>query len=189
MKYLLYLLMFISVSVIAQIGPITGGGASAINTWNVVQSYSLGQVVARYGVFYQSLVNANVAHDPAGSASQWTTNIGTASGGGVTPFIITASAIPVINIANGPLQTITLTSAATPTVTGISAGSHLIIQICQGATVYAWTWPTAIHGGICVGTSCSPTSSLANTCSSQTFNSYTGSTLVPENVGVINVAP
>lgn len=106
-----------------------------------------------------------------------------------SPFTITASATPVISMANGPLQTITLTSATAPTVTGIAGGSRLAIQICQGSTVYAWTWPAAIHGGICVGPSCTPYPSQPNTCSMQTFNSFNGSTLVPENIGVVNIAP
>lgn len=105
-----------------------------------------------------------------------------------SPFTITASSTPAITLANGPLQTITLTSAATPTITGIAGSSRLVLQICQGATVYNWTWPAAIHGGICIGTSCAPPS-LPNTCSTQPFVSYTGSTLVPESVGVANVAP
>lgn len=106
-----------------------------------------------------------------------------------SPFTITASATPAITMSNGPLQTITLTSATAPTLVGLVGGSHLAIQICQGATVYPWTWPAAIHGGICVGPSCTPYPSQPNTCSMQTFNSYNGSTLVPENIGVVNVAP
>jgi rubredoxin len=59
------------------------------------------------------------------------------------PYTITSSASPAINLANGSLQTITLSASATATVSGIAAGESLTIQICQPSSggPYSWTWP------------------------------------------------
>lgn len=99
------------------------------------------------------------------------------------PTTVTPSATPALVATNG-LQTITLSANATPTITGIAAGQRITFQICQPATggPYTWTWPASVHGGMTIGTT-------ASTCSMQSFNSFTGTTLVPESVGVQNVAP
>lgn len=96
---------------------------------------------------------------------------------------VTASATPAL-VASNCFQAITLNSNATPTISGIAAGQRVAFQICQPASggPYTWTWPAAVHGGITIGTT-------ASTCSEQAFDSYSGTTLVSENTGVINVAP
>lgn len=110
---------------------------------------------------------------PNVSAAQYSTLVAT----------ITASATPAIVATNG-LQKITLSANATPTITGIAAGQRTTFQICQPASggPYTWTWPAAIHGGVTIGTT-------ASTCSMQSFDSFTGTTMVPESTGVINIAP
>ncbi|HUD21845.1 MAG TPA: hypothetical protein VMQ60_03290 [Acidobacteriaceae bacterium] len=158
--------------VVAPVAPLTPG-----NLLSSISPYGVGPATTG-----QQAITINSTPCELGGSCSVTSS-------GASPYTITASGTPVINLANGPLQTITLTSAATATVTGIAAGSRLAMQICEGSTVYAWTWAAAIHGGICVGPSCSPYPSQANTCSMQTFNSYTGTTLVPENIGVVNVSP
>lgn len=82
MKHLLVTLLLLCSSLaFGQIGP---SPTSSINTWRVEEVYSAGQAVIRDGVVYQSLVDNNVAFDPAGSPSQWTTVLGS-TGGGSTP--------------------------------------------------------------------------------------------------------
>ena len=65
----------------AQIGPFPCGGNSDISTYRPEVMYSIGQVVISYGVSYQSLVNNNQGNTPCYSPSQWTTTIGSATGG------------------------------------------------------------------------------------------------------------
>lgn len=97
-----------------------------------------------------------------------------------TPSTIAFSATPAITTA--PLQTITLTGNATPTIT-IANGEHLVMQICQDSTgSRTWTWPASVHGGMTIG-------STLSTCSQQAFDSFNGTTLVAENTGVTGVAP
>jgi hypothetical protein len=116
------------------------------------------------------------------------TNYVVGSGGSsavlVTVFTITASSTPAIVASNGGLQTITLNANSTPTISGIAAGQRITFQICQPASggPYTWTWPSAVHGGMTIGTT-------ASTCSEQTFDSFSGSTLVAESTIVTNVAP
>lgn len=100
-----------------------------------------------------------------------------------TPVTITASATPAIVASNG-LQTITLNANSTPTISGIVSGQRVTFQICQPASggPYTWAWPTAVHGGVTIGTT-------ASTCSVQSFDSFSGSTLVAESSGIINIAP
>lgn len=119
------------------------------------------------------LTNFGVAFDQAPSAPQYETLVTT----------ITASATPAIVSTNG-LQTITLNANATPTISGIAAGQHVTIQICQPASggPFTWAWPTAVHGGVVIGTT-------ASTCSQQSFYSWTGTTLVATDTGTINLAP
>jgi hypothetical protein len=82
------------------------------------------------------------------------------------------------------VQTITLSANATATVSNITSGVSLTMQICQPASggPYTWAWPTAIHGGIAIGTA-------ASDCSMQEFRSFNGTTLVALGSGAINVAP
>lgn len=102
----------------------------------------------------------------------------------VTPVTIATGATPAISVS--PLQTITLSANATPTVT-IASGEHLRLQICQptaGTGPFTWTWPTSIHGGVTI------TGVLTSgNCAQQAFDSFNGTTLVAESTGVINVAP
>jgi hypothetical protein len=125
------------------------------------------------GTFTGLLTGNGIVSNAGISASQFTNTVTT----------VTASATPALVATNG-LQTITLNASATPTITGITAGQRVTFQICQPASggPYTWAWPAAIHGGMTIGTT-------ASTCSEQSFDSYTGTTLVPESTGVINVAP
>ena len=101
-----------------------------------------------------------------------------------TTYTIPSSATPALNVANGILQTITLSANATPTAVSPAIGQRVVYEICQPATggPYTWTWPAAYHGGVTVGTT-------ASTCSIQGFDSFNGTTFVSESAGVINVAP
>lgn len=94
-----------------------------------------------------------------------------------------SGATPAINAAIRDF-TITLSVNATPTVSGILAGTDINAQICQPASggPYTWAWPAAFHGGVTIGTT-------ASTCSMQAFHSFNGTTLVPMSTGAINVAP
>jgi hypothetical protein len=119
--------------------------------------------------------NITTAYSDSGSGNQWIA--------GITVSTITASSTPAIVASNG-LQTITLNANSTPTISGIAAGQRITFQICQPASggPYTWTWPSAVHGGMTIGTT-------ASDCSVQSFDSFSGSTLVAESTGVINVAP
>jgi hypothetical protein len=99
-------------------------------------------------------------------------------------YSITTGAAPALTASNGVIQTITLSVNATPTVSGIAIGQHLVFEICQPSSggPYTWTWPSSIHGGVTIGTT-------ANTCSVQAFDSFNGTTLVAESPGVTGVAP
>lgn len=100
-----------------------------------------------------------------------------------TATTITASATPAM-VATLGLQTITLSANATPTITGITSGQRYTIEICQPASggPFTWTWPASVHGGVTIGTT-------ASTCSIQSFDSFSGTTLVAESTGIINIAP
>jgi hypothetical protein len=100
------------------------------------------------------------------------------------PSTITSSATPAINVSTASLQTITLSANATPTVTGIAAGEHFTIEICQPASggPYTWTWPAAFHGGMTIGVT-------AGDCSIQPFVSVSGTTMEATSTGVTNIAP
>jgi hypothetical protein len=88
-----------------------------------------------------------------------------------------------VNLTTDALQRYTLSAATTVSVPTIYSGEHIVIQVCQpGGGPFTWTWPAAVHGGMTIGTTIS-------TCSQQAFDSFNGTTLVAENVGVINVAP
>lgn len=121
-----------------------------------------------------------------GSKSSWNESTGNIDSfiESHTPFTITPVASPVIALSNGSLQTVTLGQNETPTITGISSGIRVTFQICQPASggPFTWTWPATIHGGVTIGSS-------ASTCSMQSFDSFTGTTLVPESAGVTGVAP
>jgi hypothetical protein len=119
-------------------------------------------------------------------AAGWLTNVGqfNVRAGYSANLITLTGTTPAINAADA-LQTITLSGNTTPTVTNITAGiKGLTIQVCQPATggPFTWTWPAAFHGAVTVGTT-------ADTCTVQVFDSFNGTTLFPENVGVTNVAP
>lgn len=98
-----------------------------------------------------------------------------------TVFTIVTGATPVINMANGPMQVITLSINAVPTLTNLIAGQKLTLEICQNATGgFTWTPPAAMHG--------SPTvTATASTCTTQSYTSYNGTTLVADNQA--SVAP
>ena len=104
-------------------------------------------------------------------------------GGGCSTVTTLSGTTPVITATNC-LQTITLSGNSTPTVTGITSGLTIGFEICQPSSggPYTWTWPAAFHGAITIGTT-------ANTCSIQSFTSFSGSTMVARDTGVINVAP
>jgi len=94
-----------------------------------------------------------------------------------------SGATPAINAAHRDFV-ITLSANATATVSGLAAGEDINAQICQPATggPYTWTWPSAFHGGLTIGTT-------ASDCSEQTFHSFNGTTAVALSTGAINVAP
>lgn len=110
-------------------------------------------------------------------------NTGLAENG---PLYLGASTLSAtaINLQSTALQYITLSSNATPSITGITNGSHVVFEICQPSSggPYTWTWPASVHGGMTIGTA-------ANTCSIQAFDSFNSTTLVPESAGVTGVAP
>lgn len=85
----------------AQIGP---SPVSSLNTWRVEETYTTGNVVLRNGVIYQSLVTNNVAYDPAGSPSQWTTVVGTGSGSTLTLSTNGSSGASTYNSTTGALN-------------------------------------------------------------------------------------
>jgi hypothetical protein len=90
------------------------------------------------------------------------------------------SATPTFNLALGD-QTITLTANVTSSsLANITAGQKVTFLICQNATGgFTFAWPAVMHGPITIGT----TPSL---CSSQTFESFNGTTLYASDTGVIN---
>lgn len=91
---------------------------------------------------------------------------------------------PSIVAANG-LFTITLDQNTSPTISGIALGQRITFQICQPASggPFLWSWPSQIHGGMAQVTQ------INGLCSEQSFDSFTGTTLVAENSGATNVAP
>lgn len=76
-KYILFALLFIPFRGFSQIGP---NPTSSINTWRVEEVYTTGNAVIRNGVVYVSLATNNVAYDPSGSPSQWSTVFASQSG-------------------------------------------------------------------------------------------------------------
>lgn len=129
------LLLLCSSLCMAQIGPVTGGGASPVTTWNVVQSYSTGQAVIRNGVIYISLANNNVAHDPAGSPSQWSTNLG--SGGSSLPTATSAGQVPT---ATGPGTTYTAQQPPAPGGSTLYLTNYLANPTVPAQARWDCTW-------------------------------------------------
>lgn len=147
-----------------------------------------------YGTMARDLVQqlVPVGNAAGGYQSFSTVGIGTSSpttalsvNGSIstTPTTITASATPVISTTSG-LQTVTLSTNAAPTISGIAVGQRISLEICQPSSggPYTWTWPAAIHGGMTIGTT-------ASTCSIQAFDSLNGTSLVAESAGIASVAP
>lgn len=123
-------LIFLSLPVFAQVGPYNNGGAQNVDTWNVQQVYAIGQVVLRRGVVYQSLVTNNVAFDPAGSQSQWSNVVGSAS---CTTCAVTTS--PLSQFASTTsAQLASVLSDATGTGPNVFATGSLINPTSIGAT-------------------------------------------------------
>ncbi len=112
-----------------------------------------------------------------GQNSLWTI-----SNAGLPPtvFSITTGATPVINMALGSMQTITLSANAAPTLTNLVAGQKLSLEICQPASGGPWTWtpPAAMHGSTTITTT-------ASQCTTQSFTSYNGTTLVADNSAAV----
>lgn len=157
-------------------GPTTGSVTQIVGTTNVA---GLGLSDTQIADSFLSAYNGSqVRIGPHGAPSVM--QVGTQVG--FTVSTITAGATPALTTA--PLQTITLSAAATPTIATIIKGEHIVFQICQPSAggPYTWAWPATIHGGMTIGTT-------ANTCSQQAFDSFNGTTLVAENTGVVNVAP
>ena len=94
---------------------------------------------------------------------------------------VTASATPVLSAAYG-MQYIVLSANATPSISGITAGQAYSIEICQPASggPYTWTWPSAMHGGVTIGTT-------ASKCTTQDFRSFNGTSL--QASGAVDIAP
>jgi hypothetical protein len=111
-------------------------------------------------------------------------NVGIGSSLTFTPYInSTPGSTPAITTTNG-YQVYVLNANAVPTVSGISSGQHVTFEICQPSSggPYTWTWPASFHGGMTIGT-------IAGECSRQSFDSASGSTLLSDGPGVINVQP
>jgi hypothetical protein len=104
--------------------------------------------------------------------------------GAVSYSPVTFSPGATVNLTTDVLQTYTLSANTTASAPTIYKGERVIIQICQPGAggPWTWTWPAAIHGGMTIG-------ATASTCSQQAFDSFSGTTLVAENTGVLNVAP
>lgn len=111
------------------------------------------------------------------------TNTLTLSNKTLPVITITTGATPAITSSTS-LQTILLSANATPTISGIAAGQKVTFEICQPASggPYTWAWPATVHGGMTIGVT-------ASDCSIQTFDSFSGTTLVAESAGITNVAP
>lgn len=118
-------LLLLCSSCLAQVGPVPGGGASPITTWNVVQSYSAGQAVIRNGVIYVSLSSSNVANDPAGSPSQWSTNFSSSF------TLPTASAAGQVLTSTGPGTTYTAQSLTGATVAALPGSPSFVYNFIQ----------------------------------------------------------
>ena len=172
---------------------ITVTGNGTIQTWTPPSKYSTTyggcvDIFVPAGSTWQFTTGGNILNPPAFTAPN--TLHGCNNGTdwyffnpSNTVTTITTGAAPAITAANG-LQTITLSANATPTITGIAAGQRITFQICQPASggPYTWTWPSAVHGGMTIGTT-------ASDCNIQSFDSFSGTTLVPESAGTTNVAP
>jgi hypothetical protein len=175
---------------------VNGGNTPAFlvsNSGTVIAARSYQLNTSGFGTTLQLSQNGasffNTGHDfSVGTASDLGFVFGVQGTLGATqyaaiPATVTASSTPALVASNG-LQTITLSANATPTVSGIATGQRLTMRICQPSSggPYTWTWPSAFHGGMTIGTA-------ANTCSIQTFDSYNGSTLVAEDAGITGVSP
>jgi len=104
----------------------------------------------------------------------------------ITPVNITGTPIPFADgtgAQNGP--TAFSCQVVNGVITGAIGETGTVSGTCtvpSSGGPYTWTWPTSVHGGITIGT-------IAGTCSIQVFNSFNGTSLVPESTGVINVLP
>lgn len=179
------------------IGPIVLGGQNLATGATSYFSWGFGLSTGTPGTnivlgCYSSAWNACLTFNPSTQAATFggavTAPTLTATTSVTTPQLIgtvdtLSGATPAINAAHRDF-TITLSANATPTVSGLAAGEDINAQICQPATggPYTWTWPTAFHGGVTIGTT-------ASTCSMQTFHSFNGTTAVAMSTGVINIAP
>ena len=123
----------------------------------------------------------NIIDDGNGNSSVSKTETALSFATSVTT--VAASATPALVSTNG-LQAYTLAQNTVPSISGIAVGQRVTFEICQPASggPYTWTWPAAIHGGMTVGTT-------ANTCSIQSFDSFSGTTLVAESGGIAGVSP
>lgn len=119
MRKLIAVLMLMSMTIVqAQIGP---SPVSSLSTWRVEEVYTIGQAVMRNGVIYQSLVNNNVAFDPAGSPSQWSTTLGTGASftlptATLAGQVLTATAPGTTYAAKTPTPPMLATLPGTPNV-------------------------------------------------------------------------
>ena len=109
--------------------------------------------------------------------SPYTTQVNTSAtynGMGLNSNVVTLaySATPTIALAAGQYQSITLTGNVTgASLSGLTSGAHLSLQVCQDATGgHTWTPPAALHGAMTISTT-------ASACSQQTFDSYNGTTM------------
>jgi hypothetical protein len=73
--------------------------------------------------------------------------IGINEDNGAGVYVIPSSATPVISFTFGDKQSLTLTAATAPTISGLVAGQRLFLKVIQDSTGgHALTWPAAILG-------------------------------------------
>jgi hypothetical protein len=96
--------------------------------------------------------------------------------------IASPGASPVITLSNGNVQEMTLTATATATVVTTSAlpGDYTII-VCEGSTLYGFTFPATFRGA----TTAISTGSTASKCNSQTFT-FDGTNIYAKGLPTLN---
>lgn len=148
---LLILVLLLTSSVLAQIGP---NPANNVNTWRVEQVYVLGQAVIRNGVSYVSLVNNNVAFDPSGSPGQWgTVFASSASSTGCSGTEnVTYSATPTFSTATCTSRIVLTGNITSFTLAAGTEAQRKCIDIVQGTGAYTVAGPTNVAGLFSVGT-------------------------------------
>lgn len=172
MKQFAYSILFALAAACAQ-GQTVLSNLGGVTSSQAAQAAPVQSVAGRTGA-------VTLQHTDIGDWTSATSGLGGGSTGPLyTLYPIPSSATPAINLANGNLQAITLSANATPTVTGITATSHLELAICQPAgTTYTWTPPANMPATLSMST--------AGLCTLAKFTSFDGSTLTLTELPVQN---